>query len=136
MKKFSVIMSILSAVITAVLTIVALVMLFVGLLNAKEKSLNVVGVFLIIFLGLSFALSIATIVFGRGCLRDVKNGAQMSGGKKFAIISLANSLVLFAMAIMFYVRNVEIFLYISLALAIIIFVCSIILFVGIKKNQY
>lgn len=137
-KKIALVMDIISAVVTTISTSVILILLFIGLLNVKVKSIDVIGIFIIFFIIAALALSIATIVFGRRSLRDMKNRMGLSGAKKVAIISLVNSIVLFALAIISFVRNTESVAFVSLLLAIIIFVCSIILFVGIKeeKNQY
>ena len=137
-KKIALVMDIISAVVTTISTSVILILLFIGLLNVKVKSIDVIGIFIILFIIVALALSIATIVFGRRSLRDMKNGMRLSGAKKVAIISLVNSIVLCNLAIVSFVRNTESVVFVSLLLAIIIFVCSIILFVGIKeeKNQY
>lgn len=137
-KKIALVMDIISAVVTTISTSVILILLFIGLLNVKVKSIDIIGIFIIFFIIAALALSIATIVFGRRSLRDMKNGMGLSGAKKVAIISLVNSIVLFALAIISFVRNTESVAFVSLLLEIIIFVCSIILFVGIKeeKNQY
>ena len=137
-KKIALVMDIISAVVTTISTSVILILLFIGLLNVKVKSIDVIGIFIILFIIIALALSIATIVFGRRSLRDMKNGMRLSGAKKVAIISLVNSIVLCNLAIASFVRNTESVAFVSLLLAIIIFVCSIILFVGIKeeKNQY
>ena len=137
-KKIALVMDIISAVVTTISTSVILILLFIGLLNVKVKSIDIIGIFIIFFIIAALALSIATIVLGRRSLRDMKNGMGLSGAKKVAIISLVNSIVLFALAIISFVRNTESVVFVSLLLAIIIFVCSIILFVGIKeeKNQY
>lgn len=137
-KKIALVMDIISAVVTTISTSVILILLFIGLLNVKVKSIDVIGIFIILFIIVALALSIATIVFGRRSLRDMKNGMRLSGAKKVAIISLVNSIVLCNLAIASFVRNTESVAFVSLLLAIIIFVCSIILFVGIKeeKNQY
>ena len=137
-KKIALVMDIISAVVTTISTSVILILLFIGLLNVKVKSIDVIGIFIILFIIVALALSIATIVFGRRSLRDMKNGMRLSGAKKVAIISLVNSIVLCNLAIASFVRNTESVAFVSLLLAIIIFVCSIILFVGIEeeKNQY
>lgn len=135
-KKFIVFVEFLVSFLSVLFGILFFVLFIIAYTRQKNASVAPIGVVIILLEVFAIVLGITAMILASRKLKEMKNGAMFETNKTLAFVSLINSAILISLGVIAFVRNTGIIAWTSFPIGVVGLICSIIMFVEMRKKEY